>query len=118
MYYMSNFKVSMCILAKLESLRRNFFLGVDKNEKKMAWVSQEKVLSSKYIVEALVLTIFLLLIGLFKQTLPDALWVRVVKSIHGSHGFLDHEPPRNKNSTWLDIIYVDIFFTKRCEFNV
>ncbi|GKD26567.1 hypothetical protein Tco_1232781, partial [Tanacetum coccineum] len=36
LYYMSSFKVPKCVLSKMESIRRNFFNGVENAEKKMS----------------------------------------------------------------------------------
>ncbi|GKD74553.1 hypothetical protein Tco_1332835, partial [Tanacetum coccineum] len=44
---MSIFKVPMGVLNHLESIRRNFFNGVDGSNKKMVWISWKKVLTSK-----------------------------------------------------------------------
>lgn len=49
-YFMSIFKVPTVILSKLESLRNVFFRGVEKDEKKMSWISWDKVLVLKPIV--------------------------------------------------------------------
>ncbi|GJY47125.1 RNA-directed DNA polymerase, eukaryota [Tanacetum coccineum] len=47
LYHMSIFKVPSGVLKLLESIRRNFFNGVDGSEIKMAWISWNKVLDSK-----------------------------------------------------------------------
>ncbi|GJR01764.1 hypothetical protein Tco_0524748 [Tanacetum coccineum] len=47
LYHMSIFKVPSGVLKLLESIRRNFFDGVDGSERKMAWINWNKVLASK-----------------------------------------------------------------------
>ena len=46
-YYMSLYKVPMKVLQKLESIRCNFFNGVDLNGKKSIWIKWNKVLAPK-----------------------------------------------------------------------
>ena len=46
-YWMSLFKVPKTVLALMETLRRDFFNGVQDNEKKISWVNWPKVLSAK-----------------------------------------------------------------------
>ncbi|GKE16345.1 RNA-directed DNA polymerase, eukaryota [Tanacetum coccineum] len=48
LYHMSIFKVPIGVLNKLESIRRNFFNGVDGTVRKMAWIGWNKVLASKH----------------------------------------------------------------------
>ncbi|GJT25021.1 hypothetical protein Tco_0894958 [Tanacetum coccineum] len=47
LYHMSIFKVPMGVLTSMESIRRNFFNGIDGSEKKMAMIKWDKVLASK-----------------------------------------------------------------------
>ncbi|GKE90146.1 hypothetical protein Tco_1567621, partial [Tanacetum coccineum] len=47
LYHMSSFKVPSGVLKLLESIRRNLFNGMDGSERKMAWISWNKVLASK-----------------------------------------------------------------------
>ncbi|GJZ46035.1 RNA-directed DNA polymerase, eukaryota, reverse transcriptase zinc-binding domain protein [Tanacetum coccineum] len=46
-YYMSIYLMPISIQKKLESIRNNFFLGGDVEEKKMTWVRWKKCLASK-----------------------------------------------------------------------
>ncbi|GJU52902.1 RNA-directed DNA polymerase, eukaryota, partial [Tanacetum coccineum] len=46
-YHISLFKDPAGILKEMESLRRNFFNGVDRSEKKMVWIRWENLLASK-----------------------------------------------------------------------
>ncbi|GKB19851.1 RNA-directed DNA polymerase, eukaryota [Tanacetum coccineum] len=68
------------VLKLLESIRRNFSNGVDKSERKMAWVSWNKVLASKKYG------------GLG------------VSTIYGEDGALNSSSSLSKRSPWLDII--------------
>ncbi|GJR18533.1 RNA-directed DNA polymerase, eukaryota [Tanacetum coccineum] len=47
LYYMSIYKAPVAVLKDLEFIRRDFFNGVDKVDRKIAWVRWEKVLASK-----------------------------------------------------------------------
>ncbi|GJZ56604.1 hypothetical protein Tco_0611797 [Tanacetum coccineum] len=47
LYHMSILKVPSGVLKLLESIRRNFFNEVDESERKMDWISWNKVLASK-----------------------------------------------------------------------
>ncbi|GKA27181.1 RNA-directed DNA polymerase, eukaryota [Tanacetum coccineum] len=47
LYHMSIFKVPLGVINHLESIRINFFNGVDGSNKKMVWISWKKVLMSK-----------------------------------------------------------------------
>ncbi|GKD96552.1 hypothetical protein Tco_1380449, partial [Tanacetum coccineum] len=46
-YNMSIFKVPKSVLNYMESLRRNFFNGIQEGDRKIAWVKWSKVLASK-----------------------------------------------------------------------
>ena len=45
--YFSLLKVPSGVLKNLESLRNNFFRGNERGDRKLAWVSSEKVLANK-----------------------------------------------------------------------
>nr|GEY21681.1 RNA-directed DNA polymerase, eukaryota [Tanacetum cinerariifolium] len=47
LYHMSIFKVPIGVLNHLESIRRNFFYGVDGSDRKRAWIGWNMVLTSK-----------------------------------------------------------------------
>nr|GEZ04378.1 RNA-directed DNA polymerase, eukaryota [Tanacetum cinerariifolium] len=47
LYNMSIYKVLIGILKEMESIRSNFFKGADHSDRKISWVSWEKVLASK-----------------------------------------------------------------------
>ncbi|GKD64003.1 hypothetical protein Tco_1306111 [Tanacetum coccineum] len=46
-YHMSIFKAPMGVLNKLESIRMNFFNGIDGMDKKNSWIGWDKILASK-----------------------------------------------------------------------
>ncbi|GJS19435.1 hypothetical protein Tco_0448067 [Tanacetum coccineum] len=46
-YNMSLFKVPKSVLNKMESLRKNFFNGIQDGERKIAWVKWQSVLAAK-----------------------------------------------------------------------
>ncbi|GJT44118.1 hypothetical protein Tco_0952833 [Tanacetum coccineum] len=46
LYYLSLFKAPTSVIFLLESIRRRFFWGFKDNEKKMVWVSWQKIMSS------------------------------------------------------------------------
>ncbi|GJR22881.1 RNA-directed DNA polymerase, eukaryota, reverse transcriptase zinc-binding domain protein [Tanacetum coccineum] len=46
-YYMSIYLMSVSIRKKLESMRNNFFIGGDPDEKKMTWVKWDRCLASR-----------------------------------------------------------------------
>nr|GEU95162.1 RNA-directed DNA polymerase, eukaryota [Tanacetum cinerariifolium] len=47
LYHMYLFKVPIGVLNHLESIRRNFFYGVDGSDRKLAWIGWNMVLTSK-----------------------------------------------------------------------
>nr|GEW06345.1 putative RNA-directed DNA polymerase, eukaryota, reverse transcriptase zinc-binding domain protein [Tanacetum cinerariifolium] len=47
LYHMSIFKVPIGMLNYLDSIRRNFFYGVDGSDRKLAWIGWNMVLTSK-----------------------------------------------------------------------
>ena len=107
-YNMSLFKVLIGVLNKFESLRSRFFRGVAADDKKMAWVSWDKVCSDKEFGGLGVGTFFALNRALlFKwswrfRSNPEALWVSVVKAIHGRHAAMDGAW-NYSGSIWRDI---------------
>ncbi|GJX35379.1 hypothetical protein Tco_0246936, partial [Tanacetum coccineum] len=75
LYYMSSFKVPKGVLSKMESIRRNFFNGVENAEKKMSLIGWNKILASK------------------KNG-----------AIYGIRGALDNSSSYSRRSPWLDIV--------------
>ncbi|GJV00654.1 RNA-directed DNA polymerase, eukaryota [Tanacetum coccineum] len=95
LYHMSIFKVPSGVLKLLESIRRNIFNGVDESERKMAWISWNKVLASKK-YGGLGVSSFCALNRalLFKWVWRffshgSCLWTRFIKAIYGEDGALN-----------------------------
>ncbi|GJT18362.1 hypothetical protein Tco_0877068 [Tanacetum coccineum] len=110
-YYMPIDLMRISIQKKLKSMRNNFFLGGDIEEKKMTWLRWKKCLASKDLGGLGICSIFGLNIGLlFKWILrflrcSSDLWVRVIKNIYGSHGGInDTFGNRHSHSTWGGIL--------------
>ncbi|PWA99646.1 RNA-directed DNA polymerase [Artemisia annua] len=111
-YYMSIYPMPVSFLKKLESMRNQFFLGGDSDDKKMSLVRWNRCLASKDLGGLGIGSIFGLNIGLLFKWIwrfflsPSALWVKVImKSIHGSLGGInDSSSHRFKHSTWGGIL--------------
>ncbi|GKC28667.1 RNA-directed DNA polymerase, eukaryota [Tanacetum coccineum] len=95
LYYFSLFKVPIGVLKRLESCRSNFFRGVESGSRKVSWFSWDSVVASKD-VGGLGMSSFLAMncALLFKwiwwfKVQPDAMWVSIIKAIHGRSGSLD-----------------------------
>ena len=108
---MSIFKVPMSVLNHLESIRRNFFNGVDGSNKKMVWISWKKVLTFKQkgglglsCLFAINRALMFKWLWRFKTQSPS-LWSRVIKAIYGVHGALDNFFQISRSSPWLDILH-------------
>lgn len=93
-YHMSLFKVPFKVLHKMESIRRNFFNGIDLNGKKQVWVKWSKVLASKdngglgvSSFYALNRAFFFKWVWRFR-TQQSSLWAKVIKGIHDDDGKL------------------------------
>ncbi|GJZ59966.1 RNA-directed DNA polymerase, eukaryota [Tanacetum coccineum] len=90
LYHMSIYKVPIGVLNKLESLRRNFFNGVDSNERKFSMCGWKKVLASKNKG------------GLGVSN--SSLWSRFIKAMYGDRGSIDNPGALSRKSPWSDII--------------
>ena len=66
LYQMSIYKVPMGVLTKLESIRRNFFNGIENFDKGLSMISWKKILASKK-MEGLECLATLLLTGRFSS---------------------------------------------------
>ena len=104
------FKVPVGVLKRLEAIRSKFFRGVDVDSRKIAWFSWDKVIASKE-VGGLGMSNFYAMNRalLFKwiwrfKTQTDALWVLVIKAIHGACGNLDRDIQVGKSSPLLECI--------------
>ncbi|GJZ15913.1 RNA-directed DNA polymerase, eukaryota [Tanacetum coccineum] len=110
-YYMSIYLMPISIQKKLESIRNNFFLGGDVEEKKMTWVRWKKCLASKDLGGLGIGSIFGLNIGLLFKWIwrffhcSSDLWARVIKIIYGPCGGINDTPGnRLSHSTWGGIL--------------
>ncbi|GJU81535.1 reverse transcriptase domain, reverse transcriptase zinc-binding domain protein [Tanacetum coccineum] len=85
LYYLSLFKAPTSVNFTLESIRRRFFWGFKDNEKKMVWVSWQKIMSS--------------------TKNGGALWRRVIVELHGVNGGFDQTTHQGRNfGTWVNIV--------------
>nr|GEY43374.1 hypothetical protein [Tanacetum cinerariifolium] len=88
-FWMSLFKALKTVLALLEALRRDFFNGVQDNEKKISWVNWPKVLSAKKSGGLDVSSFFALNRALLFKWVwrfisnDKSLWYHVMLAIHG-----------------------------------
>ncbi|GJU97297.1 RNA-directed DNA polymerase, eukaryota, reverse transcriptase zinc-binding domain protein [Tanacetum coccineum] len=111
--------VSSGVLKLLESIRRNFFNGVDGSERKMTWISWNKVLASKKYDGLGVSSFYALNRALLFKWVQrffshgSCLWTRFIKAIYGEDGALNSPSSLSKRSPWLDIIReVTVLHTK------
>ncbi|GJX97788.1 RNA-directed DNA polymerase, eukaryota [Tanacetum coccineum] len=110
-YYMSIYLMHISIQKKLESIRNNFFLGGDVEEKKITWVRWKKCLASKDLGGLGIGSIFGFNIGLLFKWIwrffhfSSDLWARVIKNIYGPCGGInDTLGNRLSHSTWGGIL--------------
>ncbi|GJU47721.1 RNA-directed DNA polymerase, eukaryota, partial [Tanacetum coccineum] len=106
-YNMSLFKVPKSVLNSMESLRRNFFNGIQEGDRKIAWVKWSKVLAPKKhgglgVSSFYSLNRALLFKWVWRFLSQDnSLWFRVIVAIHGSSSqVISASYP----STWSSII--------------
>ncbi|GJS11636.1 RNA-directed DNA polymerase, eukaryota [Tanacetum coccineum] len=89
-YAMSIYKVPKAVLKILESIRRNFFNGVNSIERKITWVVWSKILASKKhgglgVSSFYALNRALLFKWVWRFILGDnSLWYRFIKSMYGT----------------------------------
>ncbi|GJS76384.1 RNA-directed DNA polymerase, eukaryota [Tanacetum coccineum] len=106
-YNMSIFKVPKFVLNYMESLRRNFFNGVQEGDRKIAWVKWSKVLASKKFGGLGVSSFFALNRALLFKWVwrylsrDNSLWSRVISALHGLNG---QSLSAAFNSSWSSII--------------
>ncbi|GJU59172.1 RNA-directed DNA polymerase, eukaryota, reverse transcriptase zinc-binding domain protein [Tanacetum coccineum] len=110
LYHMSIFKVPMGVLNSLESIRRNFFNGVDGSDRKLAWIGWNKVLASKKNGGLSVSSFFahnraLLFKWVWRFLTDDSsLWTRFIKAIFGS-----------KRRVALKVLYKRLYALEMCK---
>ncbi|GJT05680.1 RNA-directed DNA polymerase, eukaryota, reverse transcriptase zinc-binding domain protein [Tanacetum coccineum] len=109
-FYMSIYMMPVSIRKKLESLRNNFFIGADLDDKKMTWVKWNRCLASKKESGLGIGSIFGLNIGLLFKWIwkflnnNSDLWPRVIQCIYGHDGGISAAPNiSHKRSTWGSI---------------
>nr|GEV71650.1 RNA-directed DNA polymerase, eukaryota, reverse transcriptase zinc-binding domain protein [Tanacetum cinerariifolium] len=85
LYYMSLFKDPSGTVNALEAIQRNFINGMERLERKIAWISWDKILVSK-------------------KYGGSSLWSRFIKAVHGVKGSIDNHVSTNRNSIWLNIV--------------
>ncbi|GJV09846.1 RNA-directed DNA polymerase, eukaryota [Tanacetum coccineum] len=91
-YNMSLYKVPKAVLNTMESIRRNFFNGIQENEKKIAWIKWTKVLAPKKhgglgVSSFYALNRALLFKWMWRFLSRDnSLWFRTILAIHGPYG--------------------------------
>nr|GEV51666.1 RNA-directed DNA polymerase, eukaryota [Tanacetum cinerariifolium] len=107
LYHMSIFKVPIDVLSHLESIRWNFFYGVDGSDRKLAWIGWNMVLTSKNNGVLGVSSFFAhnraLLFKWVWIFLTDgsSLWTRFIKAIFGNKGSLDTHKLIPRRSPWM-----------------
>ncbi|GKE95445.1 RNA-directed DNA polymerase, eukaryota [Tanacetum coccineum] len=98
------------VLSKMESIRRNFFNGVENAEKKMSLIDWNKILASKKNGGLDVSSFFaynraLLFKWIWRFLANGAsLWSRFISAIYGIRGALDISSSYSRRSPWLDIV--------------
>nr|GEX54126.1 RNA-directed DNA polymerase, eukaryota, reverse transcriptase zinc-binding domain protein [Tanacetum cinerariifolium] len=110
-FYMSIFKVPMQVLQRMESIRCQFFNGVDLGQKKPIWFKWNNILASKLKGGLGVSSLYALNRAfMFKwvwrfTTQRSSLWARVIKAIHGDDGKIGKYHKSAILSLWLDIVH-------------
>ncbi|GJR51854.1 RNA-directed DNA polymerase, eukaryota [Tanacetum coccineum] len=109
-FQLSLFKAPSGILKTLESIRRNFFNGLDGSSKKISWVNWNKVIAPKDKGGLGVSSLYALNRSLlFKWiwrflTQGSSLWARVIKAIHGEDGNIGSKCKGGSKSCWSSIV--------------
>ncbi|GKD27887.1 hypothetical protein Tco_1234101 [Tanacetum coccineum] len=109
-YHMSLFKVLARILKEMESIRKNFFNGMDRSKKKMIWIRWEKILASKKNGGLGISSFFatnraLLFKWMWRFITQDSsLWYNFIKAIHGDKGATSNPYSLTRTSIWLDLV--------------
>ncbi|GJS23933.1 RNA-directed DNA polymerase, eukaryota [Tanacetum coccineum] len=110
LYHMSIYKVPIGVLNKLESIRRNFFNGAEKNDRKLSMFGWKKVLASKHKGGLGVSSFFAVNRALLFKWIwrfyshDSSLWSRFIKAMYGDHGCIDSPGTLIRNSPWSIII--------------
>ncbi|GKD90734.1 RNA-directed DNA polymerase, eukaryota, reverse transcriptase zinc-binding domain protein, partial [Tanacetum coccineum] len=110
LYYMPLYKAPAAVLNELESIRRNFFDGSIKEDRKMMLIRWENILASKSKgglgVSSLYASnralIFKWIWRLFTNC--SLIWANLIKAIHGTKGKLDVPNSKINGSIWQELV--------------
>nr|GFA71449.1 hypothetical protein [Tanacetum cinerariifolium] len=89
-YNLSIYKAPITVLKEMERIRSNFFKGADNNDRKISWVSWDKLLASKKVGGLGVSSYYalnraLILKWVWRFVSQDgSLWFRVIQALHGT----------------------------------
>ncbi|GJY98016.1 RNA-directed DNA polymerase, eukaryota [Tanacetum coccineum] len=106
-YSMSLYKVPKAVLQSMEAIHRNFFNGIQDDERKIAWVKWSKVLASKKQGGLGVSSFYALNRSLLVKWMwrflsrVNSLWFWVISAVHGSTILESHT---YYSSTWSSIV--------------
>nr|GEV07810.1 RNA-directed DNA polymerase, eukaryota, reverse transcriptase zinc-binding domain protein [Tanacetum cinerariifolium] len=93
LYHMSIFKIPIGVSNHLESIRRNFFYGVDGSDMKLAWIGWNMWVW-RFLTDG------------------SSLWTRFIKAIFGNKGALDTHKLIPRRSPWQDVNLMDFIQKK------
>ncbi|GJU33149.1 RNA-directed DNA polymerase, eukaryota [Tanacetum coccineum] len=89
-YNLSIYKAPITVLKEMERIRSNFFKGADYNDRKISWVSWDKVLASKKVGGLGVSSYYALNHALILKWVwhfvsqDGSLWFRVIQALYGT----------------------------------
>ncbi|GKC08551.1 RNA-directed DNA polymerase, eukaryota [Tanacetum coccineum] len=109
-YYMSIYKTPSAVIKDLEAMRRDFFIGSDKADKKMVWIRWDITLASKNNgglgVSSFFATNQALLFKWIWRFLTQCLsfWSNLIKAINGVKGSIDTPKAKISGSIWQEMV--------------
>lgn len=114
LYFLSLFKAPTSVIEELEALRRKFIWGVNEHGRnKISWVSWARTIAPKNLgglgIGSIKAANFALLLKWWWRMMNngEALWAKVVRSIHGITGRDPDSISRSKKAgVWLNIVKV------------
>nr|GEU67457.1 RNA-directed DNA polymerase, eukaryota, reverse transcriptase zinc-binding domain protein [Tanacetum cinerariifolium] len=119
-YNMSLYKVPKTVFNAMESIRRNFFNGIQDRDKKISWIKWDKVLASKDHGGLGVSSFYALNRALLLKWVwwflsrDNSLWFRAIHAIHGSQ---EQGLSAAFSSNWNSIIKeVKVLYTQGIDF--
>ncbi|GJX23690.1 hypothetical protein Tco_0228135, partial [Tanacetum coccineum] len=110
LYYMPLYKAPAAVLNELESIRRNFFNGSIKEDRKMMLIRWENILASKSKgglgVSSLYASNRALLFKWIWRLFANfsSIWANLIKAIHGTKGKLDVPNSKISGSIWQELV--------------